>query len=342
MERWLALPGILCLIVAATGQAFSYSGMQLGVVSTPAGRVLTGILGAMLLVLSLFAEVGGSESQPPGPGQESSDAEAQPLATPVEAVARESQTNRHIAPLLDVAIAATTQRAPRVAQPDAIGSPRFQVEAGVAGTSSDRASTSRAAAPGPLVKLVQVEADLLTRLHELQAQLFDSITSYMDYGDLAIGCVRLRARLEAVRSPQEVSVDWPAVREPLEDFRRRTSGSVHPELRKFVVHLKVAIDAVAAMMQPQDNEPATDAYSVIQHRLLPAIRGMLQEAEDFNEFCKARSKTALADIREIVGVIFHTVPAAEPVSREKSARRADELAAGGPAAALTTRETKRR
>jgi len=198
------------------------------------------------------------------------------------------------------------------------------------------------AAPGPLVKLVPVEADLLMRLHELEAQLSDSITSYMDYGDLAMGCVRLRAKLEAVRSPQEVSIDWPAVRDPLEDFRRRTSSSVPPELKKFVVHLKVAIDAVAAIMQPPDNEHATDAYSVIQHHLLPAIRSMLQEAEDFNESCKTRSKTALADIRDIVGVIFHTVPAAEPVSREKSARRAEELAAGGPAAALTTRETKRR
>lgn len=59
MDKWLAVPGVVCLITAATGQAFTWGGAQLGIITSPTTRITTVLLGLGLMVLSFFVVIGG-------------------------------------------------------------------------------------------------------------------------------------------------------------------------------------------------------------------------------------------------------------------------------------------
>lgn len=63
LEKWLAGPGIVCVIAAVTGQVVSYSGLQIGSINAPLTRLLTFLLGLVLVLLSPFVTVGEPPNQ---------------------------------------------------------------------------------------------------------------------------------------------------------------------------------------------------------------------------------------------------------------------------------------
>ncbi len=319
-ERWLAVPGVLLLIVGATGQAFTFSGMQLGYITSPWTRIFTVALGVALFAISFFV-TSTSVTKSPGAavnGNAVSAVRVVPPATMSQDRVAPTQPHTQLPESVGSLNAAAVRK--DVSPPAGVReNPRPEIGAGQTLVSSGTMRAPHAVAlTNGSRKVVPVEWEPLARLRTLEAQLDAAISNYFDLWHLPMDCERLRTRLElALRDSQRLDeMDWSLVRERLEELRRQTANPDLTELSEFRTSLAVAMDVLARLISPKDPKKPIDIEAIVRKSLNPAVDRMLTAGEAFEAASKKRSKDAVDGIRDAVQDIFRTVPADSGSTRQ--------------------------
>ncbi len=291
MDKWLAVPGVVCLIVAVTGQAVSWGGAQLGIVTSGGARATTLILGIGLVLLSFFVVVGDQAS---AGSAGSRNTGIPPLAAGGPSTASNTPTGT-ARPELSVLRSAPT--------------PGFRSASSTIAPNQTESS--------PRDQRVPVRYALLEDLKRHQRQLDSYVRGYIPARNLTGACEGIRSHLEKPKddNPELATREfWQELRHDLEAI---DPSLIPAEFADQIAHF--GDDLARVMRDVNDAVNAADRRApAVRDALLTRVERMRKAMDDLAKQCSSGSLRSLDDVHNSLQEILS--PIETPLTQAPSTR----------------------